>query len=105
MRNQAKIDATRTNARAWLELQQKQPFSRYLWNFVDGRPLQNRFRSGSQIPAQTPLAVTISKDLRAKGFSFVGPTIVYAFMQAVGMVNDHLVACHRHETCAGPKPG
>ena len=100
VRNRAKIEASRTNARAWLTVQEKEGFSRYLWNFVDGRPLQNKFRYSKQIPAQTPLALTISKDLRARGFSFVGPTIVYAFMQAVGMVNDHLLTCHRHETCA-----
>jgi DNA-3-methyladenine glycosylase I len=104
VRNRAKIEASRTNARAWLDIQEKEGFSRYLWNFLDGRPRQNRFHSISQIPAQTPLALTMSKDLRAKGFSFVGPTIVYAFMQAVGMVNDHLITCHRHDACCGPSP-
>jgi DNA-3-methyladenine glycosylase I len=101
VRNRAKIEASRANARAWLAVQEREGFARYLWNFVDGRPQQNRFRSIRQIPAQTPLAVAISKELRARGFSFVGPTIVYAFMQAVGMVNDHLITCHRHQTCAG----
>ncbi len=75
-------------------------FATYLWGFVDGRPKLNRFRSLRQVPAQTPIAETMSKELRGKGFRFVGPTIVYAFMQAVGMVNDHLVTCHRHEACA-----
>ncbi len=100
VRNRAKIEASRASARAFLDIQEKQGFGRYLWDFVDGRPRQNRFRSIAQIPAQTPLALELSKDLRAKGFKFVGPTIVYAFMQAVGMVNDHLLACHRHEACA-----
>jgi DNA-3-methyladenine glycosylase I len=104
VRNRAKIDATRANARRWLAIQDDGGFSRYLWNFVDGRPRQNRFRTIRQIPAETPLAAKISKDLKLKGFRFVGPTIVYAFMQAVGMVNDHLVSCHRHETCAGLSP-
>jgi DNA-3-methyladenine glycosylase I len=104
VRNRAKIEASRTNARAWLDIQEKGGFSRYLWNFLDGRPRQNRFRSISQIPAQTPLALSMSKDLRARGFSFVGPTIVYAFMQAVGMVNDHLLTCHRHDACSGLGP-
>jgi DNA-3-methyladenine glycosylase I len=104
VRNRAKIEASRTNARAWLAVQEREGFARFLWNFVDGRPQQNRFRSIRQIPAQTPLAVAISKELRARAFSFVGPTIVYAFMQAVGMVNDHLITCHRHETCVGLSP-
>ncbi|MDP9138298.1 MAG: DNA-3-methyladenine glycosylase I [Pseudomonadota bacterium] len=104
VRNRAKIEASRTNARAWLAIQETVGFSRYLWGFVDGHPRQNRFRSGRQIPAETPLAQAISKDLRARGFSFVGPTIVYAFMQAVGMVNDHLLTCHRHQACADLSP-
>lgn len=105
VRNRAKIEASRTNARAWLAVQEKQGFAPYLWDFLDGRPRQNRFRSVGQIPAQTPLALKISKDLRDKGFKFVGPTIVYAFMQAVGMVNDHLITCHRHGRCARLDPG
>ena len=72
-------------------------FSAYLWNFVDGKPLQSELRSMSEIPAKTPLAEKMSKDLQKRGFRFVGPTIVYAFMQACGLVNDHLVTCHRHE--------
>jgi DNA-3-methyladenine glycosylase I len=74
-------------------------FSALLWDFLDGKPKINRFRSMKQVPAETPLSRAISKDLAARGFKFVGPTIVYAFMQAVGMVNDHLVKCHRHEAC------
>ena len=100
VRNRAKIEASRASARAFLDIQEKQGFGRYLWDFVDGLPRQNKFRSIAQIPAQTPLADKLSKDLRANGFKFVGPTIVYAFMQAVGMVNDHLLTCHRHQACA-----
>ena len=71
-----------------------------VWDFVDGRPVQNAFRSRSEIPTETDVSRRISKALRAEGFNFCGPTIVYAFMQAVGMVNDHLVECHRHAECA-----
>jgi DNA-3-methyladenine glycosylase I len=83
-----------SNAQAYLAIPD---FSAYLWDFVDGKPIQNRIRSMSGIPAKTPLAEAISKDLQKRGFRFVGPTIVYAFMQACGLVNDHLVDCHRHE--------
>ncbi|HUE46241.1 MAG TPA: DNA-3-methyladenine glycosylase I [Aestuariivirgaceae bacterium] len=101
VRNRAKIEAAVTSARAFLALQAEQEFSDYLWRFVDGRPIVNRFTALDEVPAATPLAETISKDLKARGFRFCGPTIVYAFMQAVGMVNDHLVGCHRHEPCCG----
>ena len=74
-------------------------FSELLWDFVDGKPKVNNFKTTEQVPAETPLSLAISKELAARGFKFVGPTIVYAFMQAVGMVNDHLVNCHCHETC------
>ena len=99
VRNRLKIDASITNAQSYLEIQQQQGFSNYLWSFLDGAPLQNSFRHLSEVPAETPLAQVISKDLKKRGFRFVGPTIVYAFMQAVGMVNDHLVDCHCHPTC------
>jgi DNA-3-methyladenine glycosylase I len=99
VRNRAKIEASVSNAKAYLDIAAHEKFSDYLWNFVDGEPKQNRFRSMSQVPAETPLAQKISKELRSKGFKFVGPTIVYAFMQAIGMVNDHLVSCHRHQVC------
>ncbi len=99
VRNRLKIDAAVTNAQAYLEMGGDAAFSKYLWDFVDGQPLVNSFTSLNQVPAATPLAEAISKDLKRKGFRFVGPTIVYAFMQAVGMVNDHLVTCHRHEPC------
>ena len=93
VRNRLKIEASVSNARAYLAIPD---FSVYLWGFLDGRPVQNKRRSIADIPAKTPLAEKISKDLQAKGFRFVGPTIVYAFMQACGLVNDHLVDCHRH---------
>jgi DNA-3-methyladenine glycosylase I len=104
VRNRAKIDATIGNAKAYLALSERVRFSDYLWGFIDHEPKVNRFRSIRQIPAETPLAQKISKELRAAGFKFTGPTIVYAFMQAVGMVNDHLIGCHRHAACAGLKP-
>ncbi len=97
VRNQAKIDGTVLSARAWLEVMEKGPgFSKLLWDFVDGKPKINHYRSTSQVPAETPISRAMSKELLQRGFKFCGPTIVYAFMQAVGMVNDHLVTCHRH---------
>jgi DNA-3-methyladenine glycosylase I len=99
IRNRAKIEAAVSSARAYLALQEHEGFGRYLWNFVDGQPIENRFRRPAQIPAATSLSEKISKDLRARGFKFCGPTIVYAFCQATGMVNDHLVRCWRHEAC------
>jgi len=94
VRNRLKIEASVTNAQAYLAIPD---FSAYLWNFMDGRPLQNKLRSMKDVPALTPLAEKISKDMKKRGFRFVGPTIVYAFMQACGLVNDHMVDCHRHE--------
>ncbi len=94
VRNRLKIEASVTNAQAYLAIPD---FSAYLWNFMDGQPLQNRLRSMGEIQAKTPLAEKMSKDLQKRGFRFVGPTIVYAFMQACGLVNDHLADCHRHE--------
>lgn len=94
VRNRAKIAASVGNARAYLEIPD---FSAYLWSFFDGRPLQNNYRSLQDVPAATPLAERISKDLRKRGFNFCGPTIVYAFLQACGLINDHMVDCHRHE--------
>jgi DNA-3-methyladenine glycosylase I len=100
VRNRAKIEGAILSARAYLDVMERGPgFSARLWDFLDGRPKTNRFRSVSQIPAQTELSQQISKELTRLGFKFVGPTIVYAFMQAVGMVNDHLVKCHRHAAC------
>jgi DNA-3-methyladenine glycosylase I len=101
VRNRAKIDGTVLSARAYLEIMEKGPgFSVFLWDFLDGKPKVNRFRSRSQVPTETPVSRAMSKELIGRGFKFVGPTIVYAFMQAVGMVNDHMVTCHRHEACA-----
>ncbi|HVX92067.1 MAG TPA: DNA-3-methyladenine glycosylase I [Xanthobacteraceae bacterium] len=103
VRNRAKIEGAVLSARAYLELMEKGPgLSRLLWDFMDGRPRINHFRSVSQVPAETPLSRKISKELTARGFKFCGPTIVYAFMQAVGMVNDHLVTCHRHAALSQP---
>ncbi len=100
VRNRAKILATVAGARAFLAIEEREGFSHYLWKRVDGRPVQTGRRGRGDIPAETDLSRAISKDLRAEGFNFVGPTIVYAFMQAVGMVNDHLVGCFRHRECA-----
>jgi DNA-3-methyladenine glycosylase I len=99
IRNRAKIEAAVSSARAYLALQEREGFGRYLWNFIDGKPVENKFRSMAQVPAATPLSEKISKDLKQRGFKFCGPTIVYAFCQATGMVNDHLVGCWRHEAC------
>ena len=97
VRNRLKVEGAVLSARAWLDVMEKGPgFSRLLWNFLDGKPKVNRFRSMSQVPAETPVSRQMSKELANRGFKFVGPTIVYAFMQAVGMVNDHLVTCYRH---------
>ena len=94
VRNRLKIEASVTNAQAYLAIPD---FSAYLWDFVDGVPVQNQLRSMAEVPAKTLLAEKVSKDLLKRGFRFVGPTIVYAFMQACGLVNDHLVDCHRHD--------
>jgi DNA-3-methyladenine glycosylase I len=101
VRNRSKIEGTVSSARAWLKIMENGPgFSDLLWDYLDGKPKQNRFRSIREVPAETELSRKMSKDLAARGFKFVGPTIVYAFMQAVGMVNDHLITCHRHAACA-----
>jgi len=98
VRNRAKIEGAVLSARAFLAVMEKGPgFSQLLWDFVDGKPKVNRFRSMRQVPAETPVSRAMSKELAQRGFKFCGPTIVYAFMQAVGMVNDHLMTCHRHE--------
>jgi DNA-3-methyladenine glycosylase I len=106
VRNRAKVEGAVASARAYLELMQGPGFASFLWGFLDGRPVQNRFRSMAEVPAETALARTISKELKRRGFAFCGPTIVYAFMQAVGMVNDHMVDCFRHAECAalGERP-
>ncbi|MAS43766.1 MAG: DNA-3-methyladenine glycosylase I [Rhodobacteraceae bacterium] len=100
VRHRGKIEATIGNARAWLEIEADQGFSRFLWDYVDGRPLQGNLASMAEAQAETPLSREISKALKARGFRFCGPTITYAFMQAVGMVNDHLLSCPRHAEVA-----
>lgn len=105
VRNRAKLEAAVHNARAFLELKARAGgFAPFLWSFVDGRPVQNRFRRLEDIPAETPLSQRLARALRQQGFRFVGPTICYAYMQAVGLVNDHLVSCPRHAQVAALAP-
>jgi len=98
IRHRGKINATIGNARIWLDMMEKEPdgFSGYLWDFVDGAPLQNKWKTMKTVPAATEMSERLSKDLKKRGFKFCGPTIVYAFAQAVGMVNDHTTDCFRH---------
>ena len=104
VRNRLKVKAARTNARAWLELVEEfGSGAAYLWDWVDGEPIVNRFETLSEIPASTPLSDRLSKDLKRRGFTFVGSTIMYAFMQSVGMVNDHEVGCFRYVECQTKK--
>jgi DNA-3-methyladenine glycosylase I len=98
IRHRGKIEAAIGNAQAWERIESREGFDNFLWRYVDGAPLQNAFATQEEVPPQTPLSARISKDLKREGFRFCGPTIVYAFMEAVGMVNDHIVTCHRHET-------
>lgn len=101
VRNRLKIESAVKNARAFLKLQEEfGSFSDYQWGFVDGKPVQNRFASLKQIPPRSPVSDALSKDLKKRGFNFVGSTIVYAHMQAVGMVNDHIDACFRQTPCS-----
>ena len=101
VRNRAKIEGAVGSARAWLKIMESgRGFSALLWDHLDGKPKLNKFREPKQVPAETALSRQMSKELSGRGFKFVGPTIVYAFMQAVGMVNDHLVTCLRHAECA-----
>ncbi len=100
VRNRLKIEAAISNARAYLEFQEKQGgFAEHLWSFVGGKPIQNGFRETKQVPATSPESDALSKDLKKRGFKFVGSTIIYAHMQATGMVNDHLVSCFRYREC------
>ncbi len=96
VRHRGKIEGTIAGARVWQRIEEREGFAPFLWKYVEGRPLVNTWRAIGEIPASTPLSERIAKDLKAEGFKFCGPTIVYAFMQAVGMVNDHLVGCERH---------
>jgi DNA-3-methyladenine glycosylase I len=98
IRNRLKIDATIINARAFLQVQKEfGSFDRYIWQFVNGNPIQNSWRKMTDIPSSTPESDAMRKDLKKRGFKFIGPTICYAFMQAVGMVNDHVVDCFRYK--------
>jgi DNA-3-methyladenine glycosylase I len=99
VRNRAKILNTIATARYWLSVEEHGGFAPLLWGFIDGAPVQNRFTTTAAIPVESPASQAMAKYLRAQKLSFCGPTILYAFMQAVGMVNDHLVGCHRHEAC------
>jgi DNA-3-methyladenine glycosylase I len=106
VRNRLKIEAAIANARATLKIQEQfGGLDAYFWRFVDGRPIRNAWRDLSEVPARTPLSDTISRDLKRRGFGFVGSTIVYAHMQATGMVNDHTVDCFRHADLGGPARG
>ncbi|MCW1954988.1 MAG: DNA-3-methyladenine glycosylase I [Roseobacter sp.] len=100
IRHRGKIEATITNARAYLEIEATEGFAAYCWSYVGGRPRENHWETLAQVPAQTELSQQFSKNLKKKGFKFCGPTIVYAWMQACGLVNDHLVGCHRHAEVA-----
>jgi DNA-3-methyladenine glycosylase I len=100
VRNRAKIEGLVPSARVFLDIQEKEGFANYLWKHVDGKPLQTNLRSRADVQAETRISQVISKDLKARGFTFCGPTIVHAFMQACGLVNDHLVGCYRHQEVA-----
>ena len=100
VRNRLKVNGARKNARAFLQVQEERgSFSDYIWDFVDGNPIQNRWKSLREVPATTPVSDAISKDMKRRGFTFVGSTIMYAHMQATGMVNDHTIDCFRHREC------
>jgi DNA-3-methyladenine glycosylase I len=107
VRHRGKIEATIGNARAWQRIEARGGFDAFLWDYVDGAPIQNRWSSMAEVPGFTPLSQRVSKDLQTAGFRFCGPTIVYAFMQACGLVNDHLVTCPRHAPVAAmaDRPG
>ena len=100
VRNRAKIEATIENAKAYLALSARHSLASFLWGFIDGKPVINERKAFKEIPPQTDISKQISKALKKEGFRFVGPTTVYAFMQSTGMVNDHLLTCHRHRPCA-----
>jgi DNA-3-methyladenine glycosylase I len=100
IRNRAKIEATISNAKAYLALSEKVPFSHFLWGLIDGRPVINKLQSFKDAPTETDTSKRMSKALKNAGFRFVGSTTLYAFMQSTGMVNDHIVTCFRHAPCA-----
>ncbi len=97
IRNRLKIESAITNAQAYLKIQEQRKFSEFIWEFVNNKPIQNQWHKLTQVPASTPISEKMSKKLKKLGFKFVGSTICYAFMQAVGMVNDHLTTCFRHQ--------
>jgi DNA-3-methyladenine glycosylase I len=109
VRNRLKVNSAVTNAKAFIKVQEEfGSFSKYIWDFVNGKPIQNKFRKDSDIPATSPQSDDLSKDLKKRGFKFVGSTIVYAHMQATGLVNDHVMGCFRYKPCAAmgrKKPG
>jgi DNA-3-methyladenine glycosylase I len=106
IRSEPKIRAAIKGAQLWLDIEEKEPggFTEMIWKHVDGKPRANRFKAMTQVPAKTPMSEGLSKELKQRGFNFVGPVIVYAFAQAVGVVNDHLVTCHRYARLAKAKP-
>lgn len=106
VRHRGKIEATISNARAWIALEEAGGFDQFVWSYVNGKPLQNKWTSMAQVPAKTDLSQAMSKDLKAAGFKFCGPTIVYAWMQACGLVNDHMTGCPRYREVAeiGQRP-
>jgi DNA-3-methyladenine glycosylase I len=99
VRHRGKIEATIGNAKAYLKIEEREGFDRFLWQFYDFKPLQNQWETMGDVPAETPVSKEMSKALKAEGFKFCGPTIVYAFSQACGLVNDHMVCCPQHEQC------
>ena len=102
IRNRLKIGSAIGNAKAYCEMEEAgEKFGKWLWNFVDGKPIVNHWKTMAEIPSSTELSERISRELKKKGFTFVGPTIIYAFLQAAGLVNDHIVDCYRHAACAG----
>ena len=102
IRHRGKIEGAIKSARAYLEIMEKKPdgFAGFIWKYVEGKPLQNSWDTMKKVPAETPMSQAMSKELKKNGFTFCGPTIVYAFAQAVGVVNDHITGCFRHKECA-----
>ncbi|QXT39733.1 DNA-3-methyladenine glycosylase I [Gymnodinialimonas ceratoperidinii] len=100
VRHRGKIEAAITNAQAWIAMEEKGGFDRFIWDYVDGTPLRNRFDTMAEVPPSTPMSLQMSKDLKKAGFKFCGPTIVYAWLEATGVVNDHLTCCFRHDEVA-----
>jgi DNA-3-methyladenine glycosylase I len=97
VRHRGKIEAAIKGAQAWISLEEKQGFDQFIWDYVDGAPLINKFETQAQVPTSSDMSLRISEDLKKAGFTFCGPTIVYAWMEATGLINNHLVTCHRHE--------